>query len=230
MTKVFTFWEGPMPAYIRMCFDTWHMPYTILTYDSLSDYTDLRITPALLRFTLPQIADVIRVHVIRDQGGYWLDADTVLLGNALPDVNMMGNPVMRSNTIGYLHADVGAEMFKRWAKYQDDVISNPASNRSDWSIMGNAFTDTYVKEHTEISIGSVRSRWPETYMIRNIQRQEKYVEFYFNSSYCLRDINPTDMLMLHNSWTPDWYKRLTTEEVLRQDCTLSNILREIINS
>ena len=72
---VYTFWEGEMPDYIKLCMYTWHFPVTILNYDNLNNYTDLQITSQLERFTLPQIADCVRVHVLRDQGGYWLDAD-----------------------------------------------------------------------------------------------------------------------------------------------------------
>ena len=56
---------------------------------------------------------------------------------------------------------------------------------------------------------------------------DKYKRFYFRESYHLADIRSTDMIMLHNSWTPGWYKRLSKESVLLGSCTLSNILREV---
>ena len=70
MSNIFTFWEGPLPAYIRLCLQTWKFPFTVLNYSNLRQYTDLPADNRLKRFTLPQIADCVRVHVLRDQGGY----------------------------------------------------------------------------------------------------------------------------------------------------------------
>ena len=102
MNNIFTFWEGPMPAYIKMCMDTWRHPFTLLTYDNLHNYTNLLVDERLKRFTMPQIADVVRVHVLRDQGGCWLDADTIMVTDKLPRVNILGNPKARTGTIGML--------------------------------------------------------------------------------------------------------------------------------
>lgn len=69
---IFTFWEGKMPEYIRLCMRTWKFQYTVLNYDNLKEFTDFDIENTK-RFTLPQIADAVRVHVLRDNGGYWLE-------------------------------------------------------------------------------------------------------------------------------------------------------------
>ena len=51
----------------------------------------------------------------------------------------------------------------------------------------------------------------------DVSRYEKYQTFYFERDYHLSDIQPTDLLMLHNSWTPEWYKKLSLDEVLSID-------------
>ena len=226
---VYTFWEGEMPDYIKLCMNTWHFPVTILNYDNLNNYTDLQITSQLKRFTLPQIADCVRVHVLRDQGGYWLDADTIMISDKLPNATIMGDSITRMNTIGFLHTDKPrSDMFIKWARYQDYVINNP-NPAYHWSIMGNAFTDQYLKERQDISVYPVYNCWPETYMINgNAQRYNKYREFYFGYNYNLDDLLLTNMLMLHNSWTPDWYKELTRNELLNTECTMTNILKEVL--
>ena len=223
MKMIYTFWEGKKPSYISLCMKTWSFPYIELNYGNLQKYTDFDIERAK-RFTLPQIADCVRVHVLRDNGGHWLDADTIMFTDKLPDCTILGNPVTRMNTIGMLQAQ--EEMFEAWAKYQDEVIRT-AEPPQDWSIMGNAFTDGYLKEHREVSIGDIGSRWAEVEMVSgNASRMEKYKELYFANSYHLSDFRKTDMLMLHNSWTPEWYKQMTEAQVLNADCTLSNILNE----
>jgi hypothetical protein len=181
------------------------------------------------RFTLPQIADYVRVHILRDWGGYWLDTDTIMLGDELPDVTILGNPNARTNTIGFLHADQPhSDMFEYWAEYQDSVVANPERGKH-WSSLGNDFTDPYLANYKDIRIGLITTHWPETYMIPgNAHRRVKYANFYFCEKYTLKDLLPTKFLMLHNSWTPEWYKMLTRAEVLEQDCTLSNIFREVL--
>ena len=118
-------------------------------------------------------------------------------------------------------------MFVSWAIYQDVFVHNNDTT-TRWDALGNAFTDPYLKMCNDITIHPVRNCWPETYMISDENhRQFKYEDFYFNKKYHLSDIRETDMLMLHNSWTPDWYKKFNEEDVLNYDCTLSNILREV---
>lgn len=223
---IYTFWEGRMPAYIKLCLETWKVPFIVLDYNSLRQYTELD-TERMKRFTLPQQADCVRVHVLRDNGGIWLDADTIMIADKLPDTEMVGNPKTRTNTIGFLQTEKESEMYKAWAEYQDRVIAKDHTP-DHWAIMGNAFTDEYVRQHQDITIGDVQTKWAETYMIEgSMARAEKYREFYFKRTYSLSDLLQTDILMLHNSWTPQWYKNLTEHEVLAEKCTLSNILREV---
>lgn len=230
MKNIFTFWEGSKPAYIEMCMATWHFPFTLLNYENLNEYTDLSIDK-LRRFSLPQIADAVRVHVLRDHGGHWLDADTIMIGDRLPDETIMGDPDIRTNTIGYLHTDPHSEMFERWAEFQDNIINDDTRNTKSWSLLGNDFTDDYVKRHKDVTIHPIENCWPETYMVGGgIPRIQKYRIFYFVEKHELSEIRKTDILMLHNSWTFDWYKSMTRDEVLAFDkCTLSNFLREILD-
>lgn len=225
--KIFTFWEGNKPSYIDLCMETWKRPYILLNYKNLNDYTDLPIDK-IKRFSLPQIADIVRVHVLRDHGGYWLDTDTIMISGNLPKENMIGDPEKRSNTIGLLYTEANTEMYKEWALFQDKII-NSKDTPKHWSTMGNDFTNSYVKEHPEISIHQVTEYWPETYMItKDVGRWEKYREFYFKSNFKLENLKYKDLLMLHNSWTPQEYKNLSKEEVLKNNCTLSNILRSVL--
>lgn len=230
--KVFTFWEGKMPDYIKLCMKTWKVDYVLLNYDNLHQYTDLDISK-LQKFTLPQIADIIRVHVLRDNGGYWLDTDTIMITNKLPEENMIGYPEKRATTIGYLYADKpNMDMFNKWAEYQQTCINTDVS--LSWNVVGNMFVDRYLGVNKEITIAPVENCWAETYMIKGdenvITRRGKYEEFYFRKHYNLSDLKPTNMLMLHNSWTPNWYKLSDRFYILNEDsCTLSNILREVNN-
>ena len=111
-----------MPEYLKLCLDTWKFQFVILDYNNLSQYTD-KIPEKVKQLTLPKIADYIRVHVLRDNGGYWLDTDTVMLSDSLPEFTILGDDKIRTNTIGFLHTEAKSPMFSEWAKFQDDVLS-----------------------------------------------------------------------------------------------------------
>ena len=219
---IYTFWQGTMPSYIRLCLQTWNKPYTLLNYDNLNKYTDLSVEK-LKRFTIVQACDCVRAHVLRDNGGYWLDADSIMTTGEMPKATVLGNVEMRTNTIAYLNTEAHSKMFEEWTRYQDGVL-NGANKSKWWALMGNAFTDPYIKEHTEIEIGSIYDYWLET--DNETDRPQKYVDYYFNHSYRPADL--PSVIILHNSWTPKWYKGLTESQVLAQDCTLSNIFRELL--
>lgn len=215
---IYTFWENKMPSYIALCMETWDFPYVVLNYSSLNQYTDLPLE-RLKQFTILQQSDVIRVHILRDNGGYWLDGDTIINGE-LPTAMFVGDNDKRINSIGYLYAEKPKmPIFKAWAKYQDKILKGDETSKW-WALMANDFTDPYLKKHTEIEIGNIYKHWLETDNEHN--RQEKYVDYYFKHSH-----TPTlpNMVMLHNSWTPKWYKNLPRDEVLAMNCTLSNILK-----
>ena len=231
MSKVFTFWECPMPSYISLCMKTWKVRPIILSYENLDEWTNLPFDK-LKTFTLPQISDAVRAHVLRDNvGSYWLDTDTIFLNDKLIDENVIGDPVKRTHSTGVSHStEESIHFFKAWAEYQDRVIADP-NHSKHWSVLVNMFTDTYVPYHRDVKIYDISICRPELYLISGGTNSSRYKEFYFGKerSYSLLDINPNaDFLVLHNSWTPAWYKQLSESEVLQHTCTLSNILREMV--
>lgn len=216
-----------MPDYIKLCMQTWKLPYIVLNFQTVNLVTKLPLEQ-LRTFTYAQISDVVRAHVLRDRGGYWLDADTIMLTDKLPEENIIGDPITRTHSTGLSHyTEEAKDFFEKWAEYQDRTIAD-ANHSTDWSVLVNMFTDTYVPYHKEVTIHDITEYRPELNMIADGTSREKYERFYFGSSYHLSDIQSKDILVLHNSWTPDWYKRLTTSRVLNHNCTISNILREAL--
>ena len=225
--QIFTFWEGRMPAYIRFCLSTWNFPYTVLNYKNLNDFTKLDIE-AISRYPLPQVSDIVRAHVIRDHGGHWLDADTIVIGDRLPSENVIGDPDTRWCHTGICCGEKGDPFFTAWAAYQDGIIGN---ERTGWSMFVNDFTDPYIKAHEEVTIYDIRRCCPEldAYVLWN--DEIRYQNYYFRENRHLKDLpEGTEILALHNSWTPAAFKELPAHLVLFENCTMSNILREVNNA
>ncbi len=61
---------------------------------------------------------------------------------------------------------------------------------------------------------------------------EKYRKLWFEDKLDVATVLRSDPMVigLHNSWTPEWYKALSEEDVLAHDCLLSKTLRHILRS
>ncbi len=60
--------------------------------------------------------------------------------------------------------------------------------------------------------------------------EKKYLYYWFESDFDVNDLKKISntVIGLHNSWTPEWYKQLSENEVLAQDCLLSKTIRHIL--
>ena len=152
-------------------------------------------------------------------------ADTIMVGDSLPKDNMVGIPEERAAHCGYLNFEKNSHMMTMWAKDQDAKIS--LGINTGWDLFANSFSDIYIKTHPRVSICSREPMFPELYNMPAGTAHAKYQMFYFQSNVGVDSLKPTEMLMLHNSWTPSWYKELSEEEALSRMCTMSNILREV---
>jgi capsular polysaccharide synthesis protein len=69
------------------------------------------------------------------------------------------------------------------------------------------------------------------YRYSRLGPQEQYRRYWFESNvktektFCKKRQR---VIGLHNSWTPDWFKELPEEEVLKQNCLLSRVLRHTL--
>lgn len=69
------------------------------------------------------------------------------------------------------------------------------------------------------------------YKTKSMTAAEKYIKFWFEDNLSIEEIfqkNPI-IIGLHNSWTPDWYKELSKQDILKNDCSLSKTLKYILN-
>ena len=58
-------------------------------------------------------------------------------------------------------------------------------------------------------------------------RYQYYIKYYYKMNLHYEDITQ-NILLLHNSWTPDLFKKLSYEELKQTHCTLANILNEAL--
>ena len=114
-----------------------------------------------------------------------------------------------------------------WLQCAKDKINNFNPPKKDfWGYLGNSCIDSYVKTFSdEIKIIDRAEVMPE--LTIGINSTNTYLNFYFLQNRNLKDID-ANMILLHNSWTPDFFKKLSINELLKIDCTISNILSEVL--
>lgn len=244
--KIFTFWEPKdnMPAYLKLCMKTWEKfipdaEIVVLDYSNISEYIDINLYDKQLfdgRFSLAQISDAIRAMLLEKHGGLWMDTDTIILDygiekylNSDKQVTFFGDPFAKTVHIAWINAKKNAKLLREWVKYNKGKIINFKKPEKDfWAYLGNSFVNPYIKDNPqEVEIIDVvkENCTPEKKYKGN--NPESYVEFYFKQNK-ISEIK-SSMIMLHNSWTPKFFKDMSEEEFLHCDCTLSNILCEILN-
>lgn len=163
---IFTYWEPKesIPYYIQLCMQTWKkflpdFPITILDNSNLKDYIDINFYGSELfggSFTLPQIADAVRVMILKEYGGIWFDADTLILNNSAADyfdttgdneLMFFGFPRKRGVQLAVIHTkSASTRCMRLWVEYIKDKVQNFNPPQKDfWAYLGNSFINIYSK-------------------------------------------------------------------------------------
>ncbi len=246
---VYTFWEPrtSIPYYLQMCMETWkkYLPnatIVLLDYKNLRDFVDMRdIGLKLLsgRFSFSQFSDALRVALLAKHGGVWIDIDTIILNSSaekyfLPDEKhrtiFFADIANKTCQTAFINSSSGAMCMKLWLScIRENVWNLTPTTSINGNFMGKAFISEYVQKYPdEMKLFDPKSVMPE---IKNgvaaTSFQDAYVDYYFKQNLHSADVN-ADMLLLHNSWTPQIFKQWSDKEVLSCDCTMTNILAEAL--
>lgn len=107
--KIYTFWEpaSNMSGYISLCIETWRKQLPdyeviVLDYSNMDQYVAPELLKGVLckKMTLAMQSDAIRAAIMYEQGGIWLDADTIITGPGVEDIiaGAQGETVMFGDT------------------------------------------------------------------------------------------------------------------------------------
>ncbi len=99
---IFTYWETPkgsiMPSYLEMCMDTWskYMPdykTVILNPDNMNQWLGRDyLSPSDLKgLSLPQRKDIVSYGVLHENGGIFLDMDTIAVKDISGELEKLDN-------------------------------------------------------------------------------------------------------------------------------------------
>ena len=240
-----------MPGYLKLCIKTWRkfLPeyeINILNYKRAREFIGKKIFSKIIskRMSLPIQADAIRVAVLKKYGGIWLDTDTIITNGSIIKNNRNYELVMigenKMQYIAFIYASNNSSIINEWLKeiitkvYQYEHTNNKSIYK-EWNYLGNEIIDRLLSNYSQTKYLRLDKNkilsFPEMKFFNNtsLNKEEKYKFFYF------QNIEPTNLLndvkgiiLLHNSWTPLKYKKMSEEEFLAQDIFLSKLLKKIL--
>lgn len=113
-------------------------------------------------------------------------------------------------TNAFIMSKLGSRFVDHMLETQIDKILNPP-DKIGWDYLANSISQPYLDQHPhEFQMMDIRPCWAEWGMYRSFaRRQDNYHILYFNQRLSLKNLPSTDILMLHNSWTPRDFKKLS---------------------
>ncbi len=263
--EIFTFWEPKenMPAYIRLCIKTWEkfLPdykIHILSYENLNEFLSKSFDKSLYKnFSLPKQADAIRCALLKENGGIWLDCDTIITSPDIRNIlDINSQLVMIGNHLAFIKSEKNSKILKYWYKklinninfykthkfqtnklfYFLESVFHPKlhKNLDSWNYLGNLILKKALKTKNKKLFYKINkfeiNAFPELKENKNIEDLTKnYQNFYYNNDFSKEVLeNTKGIILLHNSWTPSEYLSMSNEEFLQKNCTLSNILKDLL--
>lgn len=249
--QIWTFWEpkDKIPYYIQLCMKTWtkFLPeanVTVLDFSNIQKYINVNEFGENLlsgRFSLPQIADAIRVMLLEKYGGIWLDVDTIILDRSAKNffdsnksLTFFGNIKERDCHTAFIITKQRSECLTLWLNFIRERLNTLTPQTAiGWDFFSNSFVNDYSKKNpSEVEILDRNLVMPELEIsktdISSNARFKAYVEYYFLQQRHIEDVKES-MLLLHNSWTPAPFKTIDEKNFLRCNFTIANILMAALN-
>jgi len=249
--------QETIPGYIHLCINTWKKfllsDYEILqlNFKKVKDYLGENLFSKIMfsQLSLQMQADAIRVALLKVYGGIWMDADTIItngsflkgLGNY--ELVMIGDEKRKGQHIGFLYAPYNSriinlwfnEIIKRIEFCKQYTKKNNKTLKLRWNYLGNEIIDELIKNITKNEFLRL-DRYkmfavPEFIFIKNssLNFRQKYKHFYFQPGNPNIVLNSSKgIILLHNSFTPSRYMKMSINEFLNTDILISRLLANIL--
>lgn len=204
-------------------------------------------------------ADGIRVALLNKYGGIWMDTDTIILNKDFliklneSELCMFGDTINKTQHIGFIYAKKNSLLINKWnaeiiknvnnyklflkTNNNDKNRKNSSSKIKVWNYLGNGIIDPLVQNINDEKIYLRLDKYemnifPELKYFENssLDNMERYQEFYFKNRDPKVLINRNNsILLLHNSWTPKRYKKMSEKRFLRKNILISKLLAQLLN-
>lgn len=240
-------WEKYLPEY----------EIIILNYSNLSDWIGENFYDKYYfeNFTIAEQSYGIRAAVLYKHGGIWFDADTIITSEKAKDIlNVDTELAMFGNMPRVFVAKKGSKILKKWINgikfnilkfkilfpfyfryypykamdmlnwhyFSADILRRPLKTKNK---------KLFISLECEKSKVLAENSWYNEQPIKNFKDipTTLYTHFYINNNfadYALKD--NCGILCLHNSWISNKHKKMSREEILKENNTFGEIFRRVL--
>ena len=173
------------------------------------------------------------------------------------ELAMFGDERNKSQHIGFIYASNNSFLINEWFEqiklnvYDYKEFLSKKHNKNDinwinsfnkvysWNMLGNRIIDPLLKNITDKKYYSRLDKYkmnvfPEDKYFENIflDNTKRYREFYFKKGdieYIINEVKK-GIILLHNSWTPKRFKKMTVKRFIRKDIRMAKLLDKLVNN
>jgi hypothetical protein len=253
---IFTYWQSvggnAIPSYLELCRQTWQQcvqdrEIVIINHNNIRQFLPAKLlTDNFFALPLAIQSDVVSVYMLAKHGGLFLDTDTIMINKGRLNfgdkdkLTAFGYPEKKSIHLAVL-ACHGADnpLLKAWLEVIMFRLSQPLPDPLPWDYLGNAIIGVLMQsglfdEQYEI-IDAIKSGNILEASTPGADTCQRYLNYYFKPNENLIFDFESDveygLISLHNSWTPEVYKKLSPESLCQSTeiCLLSRLLLNTID-
>lgn len=229
---IFTYWEGEKPPYIELCEDIIsrktrpYFHYVPVTDQNLFNYIERHQFPDnFFHLSLAHKADYLRCELLTEHGGIWLDSDQILtsdMSSVIPYLQIWDyvgyewEPL--SPSLGFMGARKQCPLLVSWREKMKAMIKIKAT--FGWEELGYQVLHPLLKhmvslEELNYMAFDAKTSFAPIYW--------KNWETFFDTRVDM--VSSRYSVMLYNSQFPNWFKKMSAVEILRQDYLISRLFR-----
>ena len=241
---IYTYLAKNSPEYLGLCIKTWlkYLPegykIIVLNETNYKNFVSEDIFQNLKKIkNIRFFCDYLAAAVLYSKGGMFLDADTMMTEKFFPQDILLKctNLVMFSNASsnicsGFMAANKGSQVLKEILNRYSNLKQEDTSNwhRNFW---GSDIAKNYTEEEI-LLLDSEDNAYVMEKAIYGVESGYLYNKYYFSDICQVSEFfeYTKGLTALHNSLTPEKYKKMTAEEFLNQDILLSKILKTILTA
>lgn len=210
LNRIYRYWEGKKPAYIDMCRDSLHKhcgdSFEIIEMDSCDNPYNLKINHK---------TDLLKGRLIRDNGGFWIDADMIVLKDLKPLIKLfdktefMGIP-------GFFGGKPKSKILVNWVKEMEKMVKGDLTF-SD--LIQPLLNHPQYKPYKYFTHEMITPIWYTEDEFHEFFGKGKLEDFITDNTY---------VVTLYNSQFSDEFKNMSREEILSKDWLISKMFKKAL--
>ena len=240
---IFTFFDEEFsPPYLKLCISTWKVnkqgnyKINIINHNNLSSFLPYNLTKQFFKINknyFSNFVDIIALYILYDNGGVFLDADTVLTQKTDFFEVLLNQTDLAVFSEGNKKICPGCMIANKNSKILKTILNQYSNNKDKmFSFERNSLINSYVPEyaHDEILfLDSEAQGYQIERKIFGVYTNYLYQTYYFSNNYSTEEFfeKSKGITALRNSLTDNYFKSMNIKDFLSQDILLSKILKRI---